>query len=290
MNPGSLTYSVVTPARNEEDNLPRLGRCLAGQKVLPRQWIIVDNGSTDDTAACARELAAQHPWIETIAIPGPMAPTRGGPVVRAFMAGLRQLRLSNDVVVKLDADLSFGGDHFGVLLQQFAEDPTLGIAGGLCWEKEAGEWRPQYTTRAHVRGAEKAYRQACLDEILPLEECMGWDGIDELRAAVRGWRTATIHELRVWHHRRIGAREPRLGLWVRQGEMAHYMWYRPSYLLMRALYRSRGDPRAIAMLAGYVAAIVRRRPRLADPDVREWLRREQGLRRLRLRMREALGR
>ena len=210
--------------------------------------------------------------------------------MRAFTAGLDHVDPSTDVVAKLDADLSFPPDHWELLLAEFAADESLGIAGGTCWEERQGVWKPQYTTRNHVRGAEKAYRRACLEVVLPLEQRMGWDGIDELKAAVKGWRTKSFRHLAVRHHRPLGAREDRLGKWLGQGEMAHYMGYRPSYLAFRALYRGMRDPVALSMMWGYGRAAILRRPRLADPEVRALLRSEQGLRKLQLRVREALGR
>lgn len=285
-----LTYALVTPARNEEDGLRRLAGCVLEQTVAPTTWVIADNGSTDATAAIAAELARSHPSITVVVVPGETMPTRGGAVVRAFNAGLDALPSWPDVVVKLDADVSFDADHFERLLERFAADPTLGIASGLCLEKEQGRWRPRYSTRSHVRGAVRAYRGTCLEDVLPLEERMGWDGIDEIKAAVRGWRTATIQDIEFRHHRALGEREQATARWTRQGEMAHYMGYRPSYLVFRALYRSLREPSALAMVWGYAAAAARRRPRYPDVSVRAWLRREQSLRRLPRRAREATGR
>src|SRR5206468_1167567 len=97
--------------------------------------------------------------------------------------------------VKLDADVSFGHAFFERLMHEFAADRSLGIAGGMCFEQVGGRWLPQHVTRSHVRGATRAYRFDCLREILPLEERMGWDGIDELKAGVRGWSVRTIPDL-----------------------------------------------------------------------------------------------
>jgi biofilm PGA synthesis N-glycosyltransferase PgaC len=285
-----LTYALVTPARNEEDNLRRLARCIREQTVRPARWIVVDNGSTDGTADFARELADSLPYVSLTSTAGEAAPMRGAAVVRAFAVGLGAVQGTPDIVVKLDADVSFEADHFERLLERFAADPTLGIAGSLCYEQEKGRWVPRYTTRSHVRGAVRAYRQACLKDVLPLEERMGWDGIDEIRAAVRGWRTATFHDIPFHHHRALGGREPATAKWVRQGEMAHYMGYRPVYLTLRSLYRALREPSALAMVWGYARAAARRGPQYPDVEVRAWLRREQSLRRLRRRAREALGR
>lgn len=285
-----VDYALITPIRDDERNLRRLAECVLSQTVLPTAWAIVDNGSTDGTNAVAAELAATRSWITLVSVSGETVPMRGGAVVRAFNAGLRSLQRRADFIVKLDADVSFEPDHFELLLARFSADRRLGIAGSLCLEEVAGVWRPRYSTRSHVRGAVRAYRRECLEEVLPLEERMGWDGIDEIRAAVRGWRTATISDITFRHHRPLGEREPATGRWARQGEMAHYMGYRPSYLVLRALYRSLREPAALAMIWGYAHGLVRRQRRYGDLEVRAWLRYEQSLRRLPRRAREALGR
>ena len=285
----TLDYALVTPARNEATNLRRLSDCVIRQTHLPSAWLIVDNGSGDDTADVANQLAEGHDWVRLIEAPGEESQERGAPVVRAVLAGLAALEPWPDIVVKLDADVSFEPDHFERLIAEFRTDPELGIASGLCLEEEEGRWKPRYSTRSHVRGAVRAYRRRCLEDVMPLEQRMGWDGIDELKAAVHGWKTATIPDIEFFHHRRVGQRERSSQMWLRQGEMAHYMGYRPSYLALRALYRALSDPAALMMVVGYVRAALRREPRYPDANVRALLRREQSLRRLPRRIREARG-
>jgi 4,4'-diaponeurosporenoate glycosyltransferase len=49
---------VIIPARNEEHNLPTLLSSLAAQKAKPREVIVVDDGSTDQTATIACQFGA----------------------------------------------------------------------------------------------------------------------------------------------------------------------------------------------------------------------------------------
>ena len=290
MTGSRLSYAVVTPARNESGNLPRLARCLAAQTAGPSAWVIVDNGSTDHTAAVARALEREHAWARLLAVPGARDPERGRPIVRAFHAAIATLSKLPDVVVNLDADISIEPDFFARLLAEFEHDPALGIAGGTCYERSRGIWRPRHVTGTTVWGASRAYRRACLQHVLPLEERLGWDGIDEFKANAAGWRTATL-AIPFRHHRREGERDRgRRHARAAQGRTAHYVGYRPWYLALRALYNAARDPAALAMLWGYARAVAAGEPRCADDAVRGYVRSQQSLRRLPLRVREALGR
>lgn len=285
-------YAVITPVRDESENLPRLAAALAAQTHLPRTWTVVDNGSSDGTLELAHALAAEHRWIGVLSIPGATAAERGAPIVRALHAAIEQLEAEPpDFVVNVDADISMEPDYFARLLERFEADPELGIASGSGFEQEDGEWRQRHVTGSTVWGATRMFRWACLQEILPFEERVAWDGIDEFKANARGWRTQAFEDLPFRHHRREGERDGTT--WrarSNQGHAAYYVGYRPWYLVLRALFNARREPASLGMIAGYVAALVRREPRSDDLAARAYLRSQQSVRRLRLRSLEATGR
>jgi poly-beta-1,6-N-acetyl-D-glucosamine synthase len=286
-----LRYTVVTPARDEATDLPRLARSLARQSCLPERWVIVDDGSTDSTRAVAEDLARRYGWIRVVSRPGEPVATRGGAVVRAFRDGVRAADPSAEVVVKLDADVSLAADHFERLLAEFEADGRLGIASGSRYERARGRWRRQSVTGTSVEGQCRAYRRSCLGDVSPLEERVGWDGVDEIRANVLGWRTAVFRELPFRHHRAIGERDrSRLRAWVAQGEANYYMRYRWYYALARALFRARRDPRALGLAWGYARAAALGGQRCDAPGVAAYVRRQQRWTNIPSRVQEALGR
>jgi glycosyltransferase involved in cell wall biosynthesis len=288
---GALSYAVITAAKNEAGNLPRLAQSLAAQTVMPSLWVIVDDGSSDGTYEIAVSLGERYLWVRTISLSTKGVPARGGPVVRAFHEGLAVLDDECDVIVKLDADVSMDARYFERLLDIFRREPSLGMASGSGYELEAGEWTQRHVTGSHVWGPARAYRRQCLMSILPLEERMGWDGVDELKANVLGWSTRTVPELAFYHHRLQGRRDgARRRHWANVGAAAHYMGYRPSYVVFRAAFRGLKEPSAIALVWGWASAALRREPQYADARVREHLRANQTLRMLPARAREALGR
>src|SRR5262249_37608262 len=141
---------------------------------------------------------------------------------------------------------------------------SLGIASGLCYEWQRGRWEPVHVTPPNIRGASFTYRKDCFLQLMPVEERVGWDGIDIVRAALRGWDTAIIPSLGYFHHRATGARDRNRFIgWAVEGDTAYYTWYRPFYLGVRTLYRvvSDRDIAAAGIAWGYARSAVRREPR-----------------------------
>jgi biofilm PGA synthesis N-glycosyltransferase PgaC len=276
-------YALVTPARNERANLERLAGSVVDQTLRPLAWVIVDDGSNDGSAELLGELTARHDWIHLLGTgcsrDGLESGRRQGRALDAFRHGVSALTEPVEVVAKVDADTSFDPDYLERLIARFREQPDLGIAGGACYEFERGAWRRQRVAKTHPRGASRAYRWACLQEVMTLDSRMGWDGLDEVKVRLQGYRSQTFVDLGFRHHRPTGGRERnRLRHNAAQGNAAWYMGYRPSYLLLRALYRTASDPAAVGMAWGYVSAAMRREARYPEPAIVRRLRDEQRLR------------
>lgn len=277
-----LRYAIVTPARNECENLARLARSIRAQRHMPEQWVIVDDGSDDGMSEVAHELAGQHDFVVVLhtdeAAEDLAEGRRRGRDLLAFRHGLRALAAPVDVFVKVDADTSFDEDYFERLLQRFADQPDLGIAGGSCYELREGRWERIKVAGSHPRGASRAYRWALLDDVFALEPELGWDGVDEVMAELRGYRTAGFKDLGFRHHRKVGEREGRMRAGSALGRQAWHMGYRPTYLLLRALYRARENVASLAMVWGYVSAAATGAQRCSDPLVLDRIREGQRLR------------
>ncbi len=277
------TYSVISPVRDEADYLDVTAAAIVAQSHRPVRWVIVDDGSTDDTRSIAEHWASQHPWIAVVSADEKHERARGAPIVAAFKRGLRELDERTDIVVKLDGDLFLPAHYFEWVAAVFARDPRAGVVGGTVWMPENGRWRLDYGKTSHnVHGVAKAYRYDCLDDIGGLQESMGWDGIDEYAARARDWHVHALGELSILHYKPRGSKQRPLRARWEEGRGNAFMGYRWQFMLLRAGYRALVErPRVLgglALLAAYVDARVRRRPRVADPGAIRELRREQARR------------
>ena len=278
--PGALpTYAVVTPVRDEADHFARTAESMVAQTHRPLQWLVVDDGSTDGTREIAERYALRHHWIGVMSAESSHERARGAPIVRAFQRGCDALKERPEIVVKLDGDLFLPAHYFEWVAATFARDARAGIVGGVALIPEDGRWVPERGNLLNVNGVAKAYRVACLDDIGGLRPSMGWDGIDEYGARARGWHVRVLTELTMLHYKPRGSKQKPLQARWEEGRGNAYMGYLPSWLLVRAAYRSLVEKPpilgGIVLLAGYAWARIRRLPQIDDEAARAELRAEQ---------------
>ena len=198
---------LVSPVYNEATNLERTARSVAGQTRRPDRWLIVDDGSTDETLAIARRLEAELDFLTVIEAPATVAPGADNLALareaRAFNAGLERAGWRSYALIgKLDGDVELPPEWFATLLARFAADERLGLAGGRLAEPErGGSWRQIPIPSHHVHGAVKLYRRKCLEAIGGVQERLAWDTIDETYARMRGYASRSFGDLVGRHHR-----------------------------------------------------------------------------------------
>jgi biofilm PGA synthesis N-glycosyltransferase PgaC len=279
MELASIKYVVVSPIRDEEKFIERTIRSVLGQTIRPVEWVIVDDGSTDQTAGIVDRFASEHPWIRVLHRSNRGHRQSGGGVVEAFRDGYDTIQCRDwDFLVKLDGDLVFDRVYFERCLERFGREERLGIGGGTIYHLENGQERVEECPRFHVRGATKIYRRKCWEEIGGLWQAPGWDTIDELKAQMLGWKTETFEEIRVLHQRLTGTAE---NLWndlVKNGMARYVAGYHPLFLLASCIRRLAYKPyvkHSAGLLWGYAQGYLKDVPQVNDPALIRFVRREQ---------------
>jgi len=280
-----LTYVLITPARNEEWFIEGTIESVIAQTVLPHRWVIVSDGSTDRTDAIVRKHLAAHPWIEFVRRPEHLE-RHFAAKARCFNAGYETLsRGGYDIVGNLDADITFEKDYFEFLLNRFAEDPTLGVAGTPFVEGDV-RYDYRFTNVEHVSGACQLFRRECFEEIggyVPVAGG-GIDWIAVTTARMKGWTTRTFLEKVCHHHRPMGtAATGTLKALYRRGRQDYFLGGHPLWQLCRAGFQMSREPYLLGgllVLAGYLCGLVSGVPRPVSSELVSFHRREQ-MRRLR---------
>jgi poly-beta-1,6-N-acetyl-D-glucosamine synthase len=272
-------YVVITPVRDEEAYIQSTIESMIHQTVLPREWIIVDDGSKDNTGKIINDYSRRYPWIRAIHRKDRGFRKSGGGVVDAFNDGYRSLNCSDwNFIVKLDGDLSFDPNYFEKCFDEFERNPKLGVGGGVICYIVNGAKEFEECPTFHVRGATKIYRKNCWVAIGGFWPVPGWDTMDEVKASMLGWTTNSFPDLHLLHHRSTGTAE---GIWaglVKNGRANYICGYHPLFMLSKCILRLVRKPYiigAVALMYGYLTGYLKRVPRVDDPEAIGYLRRQQ---------------
>ena len=136
------------------------------QTLLPVEWVIVDDGSIDQTPAILAEYAAQHPWIRVVTRPDRGGRSVGPGVIEAFYSGYQAINSGNyDFLCKLDLDLRLPPRYFEILIQRMNEDPRIATCSGKAYVEENGCLVNERHGDDTSLGMTKFYRRTCFETI-----------------------------------------------------------------------------------------------------------------------------
>jgi poly-beta-1,6-N-acetyl-D-glucosamine synthase len=286
----------VTPCRDEAAYARRTLDAVTRQSEPPALWVIVDDGSKDETPAILADYAARFPFIRLLRRPDRGDRKLGGGVIDAFYSGYETIDpAAFDYVCKLDLDLDLPPRYFALLMNRMEAEPRIGTCSGKAYFLPAEHSNdrvqlPLWDTTGLVSealgdensaGMIKFYRTRCFQQIGGFVRELMWDGIDGHRCRQLGWIAVSWDdpELRFLHLRPMGTSHK--NWWtgrVRHGFGQYFMGTTPVYMLASAAFRMSRPPRVLGglgMLHGYFGSMVQRRPRYGDPEFRRFLRRYQ---------------
>jgi glycosyltransferase involved in cell wall biosynthesis len=273
-------YLLITPARNEEKNLPEVAESVTGQKVKPEIWVIVDDGSTDNTPYILENLQARYPFIQSIRLPQrPRDITFHYSYVckQGFDYALEYCRENNiefEYIGLLDADTVLEENYFGKLLFKFTKNNSLGIAsGGVYYDNGRGLSREK-TDKNLPRGTGRLWRKECFFETGGYQVEPSPDSISNIKALLRGWKLMQYASIIQIQKRKTSAAN---GLWhgyVKNGWMAYYLGKNFLVALTNVFYLSVKFPfyTGAAYFWGYISSAVKREKRIQDPEIRAYYR------------------
>lgn len=274
-------FVLITPAHNEARYIEQTLCSVVRQTVLPLRWVIVDDGSTDETATVVSKYASQYPWIKLIATPKRDERHFAGKADAFRMAYQSVEDLLFEVVANVDADVSFSPDHFEYLLEKFAADPGLGAAGTPFVESGAIAYDYDFVDINHVSGQCQLFRRRCYDDIGGYQPIKGggvdWTAVTTAR--MKGWRTQTFKDRSFVHLRVMGTGGGSLlRAKYRFGRQDYYLGSHPLWELARGAYQMTKRPffvGGLMLMAGYFWAMVSRVEKRVSPELQAFRRKEQ---------------
>src|SRR5688572_13929305 len=163
----SRRYAIVTPCRDEADYARFTLDSVTRQSVPPALWVIVDDGSTDQTPKILDEYAQKFPYIRIIRRTDRGGRSVGPGVIDAFYVGYQTINPNDfDYVCKLDLDLDIPPRYFETLMERMESNPRIGTCSGKpYYHDKAGKLISEGCGDETSIGASKFYRSKCFQQI-----------------------------------------------------------------------------------------------------------------------------
>lgn len=280
-NTRSPRYVIITPCRNEARYLRRTLETVAAQSITPTCWVIVDDGSSDETPEILQEFSRRYNFIHIVRREDRGFRSVGPGVIDAFYAGLSSIDIDQfNYICKLDADLELPPRYFERMIEEMNAEPRLGNISGKIYLRDAnGRLSHERRGDENAAGPAKFYRVSSFKEIGGFARHVGWDGIDGHMCRVHGWIARSIQapEIAIIHQRQMGSSDNnvRVGR-IRVGLGKWYIGSSLPYVLATACYRIFDPPYVIGaayMVYGYLQGMLQKQARFGDAAYRRYLRR-----------------
>lgn len=296
---------AVTPCKNEEKNLPNLIQSMIAQNKKPIFWVIVDDGSTDNTGEIIDEAEKKYDWIKGIRL-GEHKEYMGAHLSAVCNAGfefainlLNKKGLSYDYIALIDADNILESRYFERLVKEFEEYPKLGLASGNSafadienilndlrlkysnitvmspefWQMWDSSLEIQKSRDDLPMGSARIWRKECFEETggylpVPLP-----DSVSNVKAKLKGWKTRRFMDIRVIERRGLSKQ----GLWKgykQKGESYFFLDYPLPYAILKSIKYSFKKPyyTGAAFIYGFISSLAWRKEKVDDYEIRRYYR------------------
>ena len=278
----STDYLIISPCRDESDYMERTLDSIVKQTLLPKKWVIVDDGSTDSTPQILETYSRQYDFIEVITRENRGFRQVGPGVIDAFYTGYLEAEPESfDYVCKLDLDLDLPERYFEILIHRMEESLRIATCSGKPYNEIRGRMVSEKRGDEMSVGMTKLYRRTAFEQIGGFIREVMWDAIDCHRCRQLGWLAYSWDEpeLRFNHLRMMGSSQQNILVGrMRHGYGQYFMGTGLIYMTATSTFRAMQRPYLIgglAMLWGYLQSILKNSPRLDDKDLQKFIRRFQ---------------
>jgi len=271
----------MTAAYNEAAHIEKTIQSVLAQTMRPQRWVIVSDGSTDETDEIVRSYAQQHEFIRFMRMSRPPGHSFRTKVVALQAAQRHLFEVPFRFIGNLDADITVGPTYFEDLIERFCQNPKLGLAGGFVCENVHGEFRGRATNRTHsVAHAAQLVRRECYETIggYQVLEYGGEDWHAQVSANLKGWETVAFPDLPIHHHRHTGAGTNIFRSSFRLGKLDYSFGSDPLFEVIKCVLRIPSKPVVLGGLLrflGFAWLSLRREKRPVSQEFMTFLRSEQ---------------
>lgn len=232
--------ALITPMKNEIDNLERLIECVEKQTYPIALWMVMNDNSTDGSKEYLEKKGPSIRNVERFIVVNltqlPNVYQLGTKYSQVILAGFEQFNQHRnatqqeyDFVGILDADIFLEPAYLENLIEKFEYLPKLGIASGIIYYNEKKRKNFDGMPLRWARGGTRLWRVSCFDEA-GYRVGKSADSISSALAWIKGWHCQAFGDSEAIT-REMGKRVDQ----TYYGEAAYYLHMPEYYVILKCL-------------------------------------------------------
>lgn len=279
-----MSYILITPIRDEVENLLKLKETIFSQTVKPLIWVIGDGNSKDGSYQFAKELFKDYNWIhvikQTIFFEDGYSHKNFSGNINNCLIYAKKICIENNInysfIGKADATPLLADNYFEVLIEEMKNDPKLAFICGL----QKLHFKNSIKVFNQVAGISntgindlRLYRKEFLEEMGGYPLSYSPDTVLQIKALNRGWRITFTKRTYFIKNRMGGAK---IGMWngyKLKGRGMYSLGYHPFLALLNAIFFSVKFPphyQGIAVIHGYFINFFSNEDKINDLEVKDY--------------------
>lgn len=273
-------YILVTPCKNEEHNLPHLIESVAIQTIRPVLWVIVDDGSNDNTPQITKEAAKNYYWIKVLRLEEKSKRDLGLHLAEITKKGFNfciqyciEKGIEYNYLGNVDADLTFDNSFFEYLIAEFEKDSKLGIAsGGIILTVGGRLVQVKGLPVDEPSGGDMLIRRKCFEECGGIPQSYAYDAVLKAKSRLKGWKTRRFERNLATEARDVGNAEGYFKGFVQTGKASYYLNFHPIHVFAKGILKSLRRPYygGSIYIISYLYCCLKRDKQIEDSEIKSY--------------------
>ncbi len=270
-------YVLITPLKNEEITIKQVIDSVKRQSIRPSLWIIVNDGSTDNSQKILDIETKNEDWIYVInkEINSSYNWLAISSVLNEGMKKLETLLVSRKIgEVKylgiLDSDITVEMSYFEKLISELKKNENIGVISGDILIKKENVWISEYNSK-EPRGGARLYLFDAIQDIGGIPKTPNWDRISDLKINNLGYITTALTSAKAYQHRESFGKENQLKGYFKHGRSKYILCNNPIHVLLISLKHGfKKKPyifSGIVFFAGYITGFFSNNKKIRDKEV-----------------------
>lgn len=274
----SKNYFIITPCKNEGLNLPSLINSIVDQTIKPIVWLIIDDGSSDNTPEIIKDAKEKYGWIQSIRL-DERARDLGLHLSNVIKMGFDHAisycegkKMDYDFMGNVDGDLILKQTFFEHLIKEFNNNSQLGVASGGTINIISGKLIHAKISINEPSGGHILIRKECYQQCSGIPISYAWDTVLKAKARIKGWDTKRFEDNIVTEIRDVNSVEGYWKGYVVSGKKDHFLNLNPLHAIFKSIKYSLRNPYYIGVvyLWSYFKNIINREKQINDEEIRRY--------------------